>query len=115
MVTKLKFKDHMPPRLEKHLLNNYGFEYFSRKYNDFTIFKRQKAKKPLVPVVFSNEITLNDQIDLGRRCQKIKESFYDVKTSAAMIRFRIGEMARPLNAAQKLWINDWIDRNVDEI
>lgn len=126
--TRIKFREPLPPQLEHHLIHKLGFSFSFRKYNDFVIFEKPERfvfgttpkvvvedLKPKPVAKLSEYLTANDIIELGRKCQAIKAMFFDTVANAAMIRFRVQEMARPLNKDQKDWCDGWIERNVDEI
>lgn len=143
---RLKFKDGLPWKLQKHITDKYGFVYDERVFEKHVILKKPAAfimghppargtmiptvgsaadkvatflaptqQQPSLPLVTSDQLTANDKIELGRKCMAIKANFHDPETSAAMIRFRIGEMARPLNREQKNFCQEWVDRNVDAL
>lgn len=121
---QIKFKEPLPPQLEHHLIRKLGFSFSSRKYGEFVVFEKPgrfvfgttpEITTPKTDVKLSEYLTANDIIELGRKCQAIKAMFFDTVANAAMIRFRVQEMARPLNKDQKDWCDGWIERNVDEI
>lgn len=119
---KIKFKDGLPIKLQKHIADKYGFVFHSRKFQEYLILEKHRAfimgKEPAQSAknaTLSDLCSTNDKIELGRKCRATVASFHDPEVSAAMIRFRIGEMSRPLNRAQKAWVQDWIERNVSAL
>ena len=123
-VIKLKFKDPMPANLETHLRNR-GFRLSGILIGHYVTFERETKYVPWVPPkqdtlpailpTPDDVITPTQQVMLGRRCKEIRDTFYNPKAQAALIRFRIGEMARPFNKAEKAWMEDWVERNVDAL
>lgn len=117
---RIKFKDGLPYKLQKHVTDKYGFMFEARKFNEWLILKKYKMQEIGQPPARGTAVllvgtTVNDRIQLGRQCQAIKASFHDPVASAAMIRFRIQEMCRPLNHSQKEWCEGWITRNVNAL
>jgi len=113
----LKFKNGFPLNLEA-TLKRHGFKFKTLVYNKYIVFTKtvpdrkvdlQQQSLPFVP------LTPSDKVILLRKCQKIKESFYDPKKSAAMIRFRISEMAKILGREHVLWCEGWVERNIDPL
>lgn len=141
LKARLKFKDGFPWKLQKHITDKHGFVFDERLFQTHIILKKPSAfimghapargtmapadkvatfltpaqQQPSLPLVTPDQLTANDKIELGRKCMAIKANFHDPETSAAMIHFRIGEMARPLNREQKNFCQEWADRNVDAL
>lgn len=137
MGVKLKFSDKLSPKAEIMLINKLGWKYYSRHHGHWIVYQKpDKVEVPKVtPFVMGTplpekvcnalsdmaesikkadeELTQNEQLLLGRRCQKIKECFYDPRENADIICFRIKEMAKPLSHKHRQWAEDWINRNVE--
>jgi len=141
LKARLKFRDGLPWKLQKHITDKYGYVFDERVFQKHVILKKPvkfimghapargtmapadkvatflapAQQQPSLPLVTPDALTANDKIELGRKCMAIKANFHDPSASAAMIRFRIGEMARPLNREQKNFCQEWADRNVDAL
>lgn len=107
---QLKFKSDIPLRLEYALVNRFGFNFVSRKKNEWVIYERE-VKPGYVDFSDLKEDVITD---LTRRVNRIVMSFEQPEEHLVQIKARCTNLARTLTPKQRAWVMDWIKRVIDE-
>lgn len=112
---KLKFDGEIPMMLEYKLVNEYGFNYFSRGAADNWVVYEKKFGEPVKKKITNFMDLPPDTIkSLQTRCNNIVSCFQDPDAHKDMIKMRLTNMAKTCTALEEAWVLNWIKYNVDE-
>jgi len=105
-VAYLRLNPHIDPDVEARLVN-YGFKFYGYKKDKWVIYE-----KVLTPKVVGKGAKTWEK-ELEGRMNKIIDAFLDPYAHLDAIRKQIECVAQGLPPEQRLWIDEWVKRNID--
>jgi hypothetical protein len=107
----LKFSTNIPPQLETALYE-FGFTYWGRKKNKWVIYEKVLGK-PTEMKEIAKAPEKDWQTALEDRMNRIVDAYLDPYSHLEGIRQQIKGVQKNLPNDQQLWIDEWVERNLD--